>query len=625
MKARNHSWFANLLRRKALVVSLLVLSGCKRNSVPDLHPANVPVRPLVHNSSDPAEQFPEKFPMQVAVYWTKPDEGTLGIRHSLGEMGIPFFITRDLDRAMQHQLVILYPEVDGHAFSEAQISQLTRFVQDGGCLLAQNVVAGGLKALFGFHNATASRRRYKVAFTTAADPSLRYLTRPEEIQIALGDPKYGDIYWTNGYEASQDSTTLARFEDGTAAVLRHTLGRGMTLLLGASLEDTVLRSQVNRDYDAQRRYVNAFEPGSDVWLLLLRGWYESRQAGAVRLGTIPGGQSSVLLLSHDIDWENSFAPALDYMKVESQHQAQSTFFVQTKFLTDYNGQAFFFGSNIESTNSFARGGFSVGSHSVIHSRAFNKAELGTGDETYATYRAQGTGFDSATGLTAFGEVRVSKELLDGEVPGQKTIFFRAGHLRISPALPEALQRTGYEFDSSFTAGDVLTNFPYALPLGLGFEEDSGLYEFPVTFEDEETPPLRQRVDSALDVVRANAAIGGVNVLLIHPNQAGDKLAAERELIEKLPSSVSPMDLQKFAMFWRARDHLEWSIGKGQPGWDVALRATAHEPVSGITFEFRRGIAKIDGGAKLLADKHRIVLEEMNPDQPLAIQIRYSGP
>jgi hypothetical protein len=623
MNARKHDFHWGILGAAISFAAVFALCGCTPSTITDLHPANVPVRPLAHPSGDPTGTFREEFPLQVAAYWTKPDEGKLEIQHSLGAMGIPFFITRDLKQALRHRLVILYPSVDGHTFSDEQIGQLTRFVQNGGCLLAENVVTGGLKALFGFHDYSASRRRYKVTFTAGADPALRYLTRPEELEIRLGDPKYGDIYWTNGLAADPSATVLARFDDGTAAVLRNTLGKGSTYLLGVSVHDAVLRNQANRDYDAERHYVNTFEPGTDVWLLLLRGWYESRQPGAVRLATIPGGQSSVLLLSHDVDWGNSFAPSLDYAKLEAEHHVRSTFFIQTKYVSDYNSRAFFYGKNLDDLKSLAAQGFSIGSHSVIHSRGFNKADLGTGDETYATYRPQGTGFESFTGATVFGEVRVPKELLDGEIPGQRTIFFRAGHLRVPQSLPEALQRTGYEFDSSFTANDVLTNFPYALPLGLLFEEDSGLYEFPVTFEDEEMPPLRQRVDAALDVIRSNATIGGVNVLLIHPNQAGDKLMAEKEILERLPADVSAMDLQSFATFWRARDHLQWSVVKGRTARDVILNATADEPVSGITFEFTREIAAADDNAKVLADKHRIVLPELKANQKIAVLIRYS--
>jgi hypothetical protein len=47
----------------------------------------------------------------------------------------------------------------------------------------------------------------------------------------------------------------------------------------------------------------------------------------------------------------------------------------------------------------------------------------------------------------FGEVRVSKQLLDSQISGQHTDFFRAGHLLVFQSLPEALQRRGYRYDS----------------------------------------------------------------------------------------------------------------------------------------------------------------------------------
>ena len=55
-----------------------------------------------------------------------------------------------------------------------------------------------------------------------------------------------------------------------------------------------------------------------------------------------------------------------------------------------------------------------------------------------------------------------------------------------------LERCGYEFDSSFTAPDVMTNFPYALMLDRGFKDETTIYEFPFAIEDEASP-LNQRV------------------------------------------------------------------------------------------------------------------------------------
>jgi hypothetical protein len=606
-----------------LYIAAGFLSGCGNNEkVPDLHAADIAVHALTHHLADPTVVFPESFALQLAVYWSKPDDDILGIIHSLLEMGIPFFVTRDLDRALQHRLVIIYPSVDSRTFTEGQVAELKQHIQDEGSIFAVNVFAGSLKDLFGFSGYEPSHRRYRVEFAPGSDPILRYVNRPEELEVRLGDPKYGDIFWTNGYTPQPTARVLARFEDGTAALLQNRSGKGSTYLCGVSFHDVVLRSQDNRDYDAERHYVNAFEPGADVWMLLLRAWYEATEPNAIRLSTIPNGQRSVLLLSHDVDWENSFGPALDFARMEKEHHALSTFFIQTKYVSDYNSHAFFFGSDLQDLRKLFVEGFSIGSHSIIHSRGFNRFDLGTGTETFATYRPRATGFDKAASATVFGEVLVSKQLLNGELPGQQTIFFRAGHLRVPPSLPEALQRSGYLFDSSFTANDVLTNFPYALPLDLGFAEDSGLYEFPVTFEDEELPPLPQRIDAALDVIKANAENGAINVFLIHSNESLTKVPAEEMLLNGLPSDVAAGDMLTFARFWRARDRLHWTLDQPRNSDQVTLKFQTDEPIVGLTVEFQRPIAHVDEGITLLEDRRRIVLPTLQAGENLSVRLRY---
>jgi hypothetical protein len=588
-----------------------------------LHAADVPVRALSHTSTDFTAAFPELFPLQVAVFWSNAEEGMLGLVHSLREMGIPFFVTRNLDQALRHPLAILYPGPDGRTFNEEQVQELTSYVRKGGSILAFNVSAGALRPLFGFRTFVPSRRRHRVDFDAHGDPIQQYLNRREELEAPLGNLKYDEIFWTNGYTSDGTTKVLARFDDGTAAVLRKKFGAGTAYLVGVGLQDVVLRSQVNRDYDAGRRYVNGFEPGSDVWLLLLRAWYESRQPDAVRLATIPGGQSSVLLLSHDVDWENSFDPALDFAAMEDKHHAKSTFFIQTKYVGDANSKAFFFGKDLDDLKQLRSLGFSIGSHSVIHSRGFNRFALGSGNEAFGDYQPRGTGFDTATGATVFGEIRVSKQLLDGELPGQQTLLFRAGHLRVPPTMPEALQRCGYLFDSSFTAGDVLTNFPYSLPLDLGFAEDSGVFEFPITFEDEESPPLEERVDAALDIIRANAENGAISVILIHSNESRHKLQAEEALLDKLPHDITATDMASFARFWRARDGLKWAIAPSTDPHKILLAVAAGEPVEGVTFEFRHPIRSIDGGAQILENRHQIVLPPLNAGEHISLNIRYT--
>jgi hypothetical protein len=608
-----------------VLTAVALTASCRSDTGQDtaLHPADVHVNPLVHSSKDPTTEYPESFALQVAVFRSKDDEGMLGLIHALHEMGIPFFVTRDLDQALRHPLVIVYPSADGRTFTGEQVRKLGLHVSSGGSLLSFNVLAGALKPIFGFRDSAASRRRHRVIFDASSDAMEQYLNRPEEREVQLGNAKYDEIFWTNGYTSDGTSDVLAHFDDGAAAVLRKKLGEGTAYLFGLSLQDVVLRNQINRDYDAERHYVNAFEPGSDVWMLMLRAWYESTQPGAVRLGTIAGANKSVLLLSHDVDWENSFDPALDFAAMEERHHVRSTFFIQTKYVSDANSVSFFFGKDLADLKKIQSRGFSVGSHSVIHSRGFNKFELGTGTETLATYQPRGTGFDSATGANVFGEIRVSKALLDGELPGQQTVFFRAGHLRVPPTMPEVLQRCGYLFDSSFTGPDVLTNFPYSLPLGLGFEEDSGILEFPLTFEDEEAPRLDLRTASMLEVIRANAENGAISVSLIHTNEAHYKLKAEEDLLNQLPQGVIATDAVSFARFWHAREHLKWTTAPAQTGSGIRLTVTTAEPVEGLTFEFRRNIKSVGGSATMTDNRHQIILRPLKAGDDVTVEIIYS--
>jgi len=376
--------------KQSLAVGLLVLALCGSAAVcklvaahatPALRTKEVPLLEISHQDADQLQQFPESFPLQVAVFWNNPGpdaENPLPLVHSLKEMGIPFFITRDLPQALRHRLVILYPSVDSHTFTEPQADLLTTFVRQGGFIFAQNVFWGGLQNLFGFRSFAPSRKRYHLAFTATKDPVTKYLNRPEERETQLGSDHFPEIIWSNGYVPDPGAEVLAHFEDGSAALLTNSVGKGKVYLLGLSLLDVVLRNQNNRDYEAQRHYVNAFEPGADVWLLVLRAWYEAYGKDWVRLSTIPGGQRSALLLSHDVDWENSFAPGLDFARIEKANQASSTFFIQTKYVDDANSKAFFFAPKIDLLRQLKTSGSTVGSHSIIHSRGFNKFELGSG-------------------------------------------------------------------------------------------------------------------------------------------------------------------------------------------------------------------------------------------------------
>ncbi len=588
-----------------------------------LHPAALHIanRPAAA-ARNPVDLYKESAPSQVAILLTKPDDDAESAVRCLKAMGVPFFVTRDLRAALRHKLLLLYPEVDGTTFNAAQAQAIADFVDRGGVIFAQDVFWGGFRPLFGFEEVTPLRTRHKIIFDApspeAADPVFHYLNRPAEKEVPLGSAAIQEVIWSNGYKAA-GSRVLGRFEDGSAAVLRHDVGRGHAYLIGVALNDVVRRNQQNRDYEAQRIYVNGFEPGTDVWLLILRAWYETYSDTDIRLGTIPDGKRSVLMLSHDVDWEYSFRPMVDFAGFEKCAGTSSTFFVQTKYLDDANSRAFFFGQSLDILRALEHAS-DIESHSVIHSKLFNKVPLGTGLEKYPDYQARATRDDPAKDATTLGEVCVSKSLLDGELPGHHTTFFRAGHLRVPPYLPEALVRCGYEFDSSFTAADVLSNFPYELDFDLGMTEPANIFEFPVTFEDEQRPPLTQRVPAILETIEANAENGAVSVILIHSNNSQEKLQAERVLLSRLPDDILVENMSDYARFWKARYRLRWFPKQAAGGEQIEINSDL--PISGLTLVSLRRIRSAAGVAGIRWTDHEVILPRLEGKSQVLVHIDY---
>ncbi len=591
-----------------------------------LHPAPLHIAARPHATlRDPAELFPESAPSQVAILLTKSGQDAESPVRCLKAMGIPFFVTRDLHAALRHKLLLLYPEVDGTTFNAAQAQSISGFVVHGGVIFAQDVFWGGFKPLFGFDEVIPLRTRHKIIFDAqnpgTSDPVFQYLNRPAEKEVPLGSAAIQEVIWTNGYRAATGTQILGRFEDGSAAVLRHDVGRGHTYLIGVALNDVVRRNQQNRDYEAQRIYVNGFEPGTDVWLLILRAWYETYSDSGIRLGTIPQGKRSVLMLSHDVDWEYSFKPMSAFAAFEKSAGTSSTFFVQTKYLDDVNSKAFFFGQSLDLLRELVHGS-DIESHTVIHSKLFNKVPLGTGQEQYPDYHARATPDDAAKDATTLGEVCVSKSLLDGELPGHDTVFFRAGHLRVPPYLPEALVRCGYEFDSSFTAADVLSNFPYELDFDLGMTEPANIFEFPVTFEDEQLPPLSDRIPAMLDTIEANAENGAVSVLLIHSNNSQEKLKAERVLLSQLPEDILVENMTDYARFWKARYQLRWFPKAISGGEQIEINAEL--PISGLSLVSLRTIRNASGIPGIRWTDHAVILPPIESQSRVLVHIDYLG-
>jgi hypothetical protein len=376
----------------------------------------------------------------------------VALRDCLELMGIPFLRTADVQEATRRPLVFIGGILLNTELSAPERETLYAYVEHGGVLLATQVQGNEFFPLFGIARATASRTNFRVQFTSTQDPALRYVNRPEERTISLGDPKfYSETVWSTEYTPNSESHVLASYENRTAAFIVNAYGRGLAYALGLGFKETTLIPRLAQSFEAQRQWINWFEPSGDVFRLLLRALYEENVHPFLLVHTVPEGKETGLCLSHDVDARESFPNSLAFAKMEAALGVHSTFFVTTKYFLDDTDIGYYTPERVEWIRQVKELGFEVASHSVSHSLRFEAFPVGSADVNPTNY--------DPSHPTLFGEVSVSKQLLDRDLQ-QQTAGFRSGYLIYPSDLLGVLEASGYAFDSSVSAQWVLTNYPY---------------------------------------------------------------------------------------------------------------------------------------------------------------------
>ncbi len=492
----------------------------------------------------------------------------LALRNCLELLGIPFVATTDVEEAVRRPFVVTGGILFNTGLTPNEREVLYAYVERGGVLLATQVQGNMFFPLFGLVDAATSRTNFSVRFTGVDDPALRYLNRPEERSVSLGDPSlYSETVWSTEYTPGRRTKVLAQYENGAAALTVYAYGRGLAYALGLGFKETTLLPQLTRSFEAARRWINSFEPSGDVFRLLLRGLYEDSVHPFLLVHTVPEGRETALVLSHDVDARESFRNSLTFARMEASLGVRSTFFVTTKYFRDATDIDYYTPDRVEWIKQVRELGFEVGSHSVSHSLTFDEFPLGSQEVDLQSYRPARP--------TVSGEVRVSKQLLDRDL-NQDTIGFRAGYLRYPNELLRVLEESGYRLDSSVSAQYVLTNFPY-----FGFRhraldaEQSNIVVVPVTLDDSRdflTPETQEKVLRIwTEIIRANGENGATTCLLIHPTDTSYKLQTERRLIAAhLGDKTWIGDVGSLARFWRNRARLRPVVRRGKDGGAVIV-------------------------------------------------------
>ncbi len=483
------------------------------------------------------------------------------VKHSLDILGILYFETEDVNTAIENPFIIMAGDIRNTTLTPGEQEKIFGFVESGGTLFAPVVTGNKYFSLFGIKKPVDSKKRYKIIFKeNSADESLKYLDRKEERSISLGNKKlYSETIWTHTYQLS-DAASLGTTEDGLSVFSVNQYGEGLAYMLGVSLTEVVLQPHVGNDYEAQRTWINHFEPGSDVFLMILKAVYEKAMTPYVYLSTIPYGYKTVLLLSHDVDAQLSFVNSIEYAQLEKRFGVNSTFFVTTKYLIDAMDIGYYEPERVAYMRKVRELGGDIGSHTVTHSLDFHKFPIGTAKTTKATYNPLIT-------PTIFGELHVSKELLDSDIPGQSTVTFRAGDLRFPEYLIETMEKSGYRYDSTFSANDIMCNFAYrALKQRKVGADNSSIVEIPVTFDDSQgmlnQDNYKTLVKQWLDIIWANADNEAISVLLLHTSETSYKLKSEEMLLEALQGKDILVDnMTSYGDFWNARSRVRFNLIK----------------------------------------------------------------
>ncbi|HEV2533562.1 polysaccharide deacetylase family protein [Phenylobacterium sp.] len=503
------------------------------------------------------EDFEHGSPNRLAVLVTDPSSGWLGLVRTFRAHGIPVTFTRNPAVALTHRVILVYPMISGRALSGDTLRALAAHVRSGGTVLGFELAGGGLEPLFGVEDGVESRARSAVAWSHRTGV-------PQEDLIAVSHSGEDDM-GTIGYRATT-ARVLGTFDDGSAAVTCRTTV-GQACLMGVDLGALAGRAMNGRAEGIGRTYVNGYEPSLDVLVDWVRDLYVANEPMPWLVSTVPAGKDTAILLSHDVDFTRSVVNSKTYGEALRRLNVDATFFVQTKYVRDYNDDIFFNDRTVPMLKALARSGMDVESHSVAHARTFKAMELGTGRERYPDYVPFVVDAKTTKDATILGELRVSKFLLESLL-STRVRTFRPGYLAYPFKLPQALAATGYGYSSSITANATLTHLPFQLTNGRADDALSPVFEFPVTIEDEEPPGIVKRQGAANGVIERVARGHGIVVVLVHPDVTAGKLAFETQLVRDWRDRAWVGSVTAFGDWWRARDLADVDLVRQDGRWVI---------------------------------------------------------
>lgn len=494
--------------------------------------------------------------------------------------GYDYIVCPDIEEAMQEKVILFSSCITSVTFSREEWDALDAWVKEGGVIVSpafRSVSSGSkdvVEGMFGIDSGksgTKANDRTLIVWNEAFfdDPVLEYIDEEHERATSIGNVKSFSL-------AVSDADVLASFDNGIPAVSRKSHGKGAAYLVQVSWRDVIARNQLNKDQKSSREYNNGFEPSSDVWALFLRSITASVSGVSVWKFTVPGGYTQLLVPTHDCDSRTAY-DAMHYMAdYEKSLGFSGHYFLTVHYFSDKVnfGHAylsdFYNETTIPKAADLIKEGHTVGSHSICHFPDFNKTR-NTDVVTREEYAQRATCKDDVSeGASTWAEVVLSKQILEQDL-GNKVRSFRSGHLCVNPDIPAMLEEGEYSFQSCYTGGDLLSEFPFfgrfdnswegdltdvlTIPLHISDVYNNKEGNVPLNDDTWEEHPAPDQWFAAMNKLHGNYANA---VLLIHPNREW-KMTLQKRLIDQLDlNEVGLYNFEEYGDFWLARHNADYS-------------------------------------------------------------------
>ena len=494
---------------------------------------------------------------------SEPDSSrTRSARHIMQVTGVPFVETSDFNFALQHKILFISPRILSTTFTDEEELALHEYVYNGGTVIASNCSAPDLYDMFGIIDYEVDDLTKRFIWNIYSESN--YFDRindDKEIFVSLGDTAVNNpIFDHKYYLPTTGAEVLANYENNFPALVKNEYGTGTTFLFGIDLKDVIVRNLLNKDDDAHRTYSNGFEPTTDTFIFFVMNVCRKHIPSNVRWHTCPSCDDAVFMLTHDIDSQTSVDTMDIFLEYEDNHHLNAMYNQTVRYIDDDWMSDFYTNNSYAKVHNVLFRNQRLASHSVGHFPDFDSVwtpmgSMGNTMANYTPYYLDVLG--KSTGVSAYGECEVSKSILETE-HGVQIKSFRAGHLCYHKRLPKVLEDLGYLYNSTFSANDVLTNFPFYGTDGRTYDGYlSSVIEIPMTISDASaTFPFSldsypSNVARWKMVTLKNVANNAPTVLLIHPNRTY-KLVAEQNFFSQLPYGIRYMFLDDFGDYWRER-------------------------------------------------------------------------